>query len=83
MDHASPIAHLETPNPGLKARLTQAVAWVEFAFRTARERRQLMALDEFALKDIGASKADAYREGSRAFWDLPQQRQGDGRRRIG
>lgn len=76
MDRASPIVHFENPNPSLKARIMQAVAWTELAFRTARERRQLLALDECALKDIGASKADAYREGSRAFWDLPRQRQG-------
>ncbi|MGE0024222.1 MAG: DUF1127 domain-containing protein [Hyphomicrobium sp.] len=57
-----------------RSALVRAVSWVEAAFRTARERRQLMALDEQALKDIGVSRADAYREGSRPFWDLPSSR---------
>jgi uncharacterized protein YjiS (DUF1127 family) len=49
----------------------RAISWVERAFRTARERRQLMVLDERALKDIGLSPADAHGEWSRPFWDLP------------
>lgn len=52
-------------------RLTRAVVWAEAVFRTVRERRRLMALDDRALQDIGASRADAYREWSRPFWDLP------------
>jgi uncharacterized protein YjiS (DUF1127 family) len=44
------------------------------AFSVARERRALMALSDDALKDIGLSRADAYREGTRAFWDLPMDR---------
>lgn len=60
--------------PRRSARLTRAFAWAEAVFRTARERRQLMALDERGLKDIGASRADAYQEWSRPFWDLPQAR---------
>ncbi len=34
----------------------------------ARQRHQLMALDERMLKDIGLSRADAYREASKPFW---------------
>jgi hypothetical protein len=44
------------------------------AFTIARERRALMALSDVALKDIGLSRADAYREGTRSFWDLPVDR---------
>ena len=44
------------------------------AFTVARERRALMALNDIALKDIGLSRADAYREGTRSFWDLPVDR---------
>ena len=44
------------------------------AFAVARERRALMALGDDALKDIGLSRSDAYREGSRSFWDLPLDR---------
>ncbi len=34
----------------------------------ARERRALLALDDHLLKDIGLSRADAVREGSKPFW---------------
>jgi uncharacterized protein YjiS (DUF1127 family) len=75
MEHASHLPPhcppLARPGFAVKARLTHAVSWVERAFRTARERRQLMALDERALKDIGLSRADAHSEWTRRFWDLP------------
>jgi uncharacterized protein YjiS (DUF1127 family) len=38
--------------------------WLE----RARERRQLLALDDRALQDFGASRADAAREGDKPFW---------------
>ena len=38
----------------------------------ARQRRKLLSLDERSLKDIGISRADAYREASRDFWDIPE-----------
>ena len=38
----------------------------------ARQRRRLIALDERTLKDVGISRNDALREGSRYFWDLPE-----------
>jgi uncharacterized protein YjiS (DUF1127 family) len=34
----------------------------------ARQRRQLLALSDAALKDFGASRADADGEGSKPFW---------------
>lgn len=34
-----------------------------------QQRRQLAALSDFMLKDIGLSRADAEREASRPFWD--------------
>ncbi len=36
----------------------------------ARQRRQLLALDERTLKDIGISRIDALREANRHFWDI-------------
>ena len=33
-----------------------------------RSRRQLAALDQYALKDIGLSRADALFEASKPFW---------------
>jgi uncharacterized protein YjiS (DUF1127 family) len=47
---------------------------VALAYRIYRERRALMSLSAEALKDLGLSKADAYREGSRSIWDLPANR---------
>jgi len=34
----------------------------------ARERRQLLGLSDMALKDFGASRADAEAEGTKPFW---------------
>ncbi|WP_293268561.1 DUF1127 domain-containing protein [Neptunomonas sp.] len=33
-----------------------------------RSRRELVTLDERALKDIGVSRKDAFLEGSKSFW---------------
>lgn len=35
----------------------------------AQQRRRLQALDDRMLRDLGISRADARREGSRPFWD--------------
>ena len=41
------------------------------AGEVARQRRALMRLGDQALKDFGASRADAWQEGGRPWWDLP------------
>jgi uncharacterized protein YjiS (DUF1127 family) len=74
MEHASDLIRFAKPQPGLGIRLVIATAWVSRVFRTLRERRQLMALDTQTLKDLGLSRADAYGEWSRPFWDLPRER---------
>ncbi len=38
----------------------------------ARQRRQLLSLDERKLKDVGISRTDAIREANRQFWDIPE-----------
>lgn len=38
------------------------------AVRRHRSRRDLLALDDRMLKDIGISRADAFREGDKPFW---------------
>ncbi|HBN8230977.1 DUF1127 domain-containing protein [Pseudomonas aeruginosa] len=40
----------------------------------ARERRELLRLSDEALKDLGLSRADIFREGERHFWDDPLRR---------
>ncbi|MEX6503348.1 DUF1127 domain-containing protein [Pseudomonas zhanjiangensis] len=37
----------------------------------ARERRQLATLDTAALKDLGLTRGDVFRESERPFWDDP------------
>jgi uncharacterized protein YjiS (DUF1127 family) len=61
--------------------LAVVASWPGRVLRVLRERRQLAMLDEATLKDIGISKADAYREWSRAFWDLPGELGNNERRR--
>jgi uncharacterized protein YjiS (DUF1127 family) len=43
------------------------------ALEVARQRRQLMTLDERTLKDIGITRADADHEAGRDFWDIPEE----------
>jgi uncharacterized protein YjiS (DUF1127 family) len=49
---------------GLSVLVMQLLEWQE----RARQRRQLLALSDGALKDFGASRADADCEGSEPFW---------------
>ena len=39
----------------------------------ARQRRQLLTLDERTPKAIGIGRADAVREAGRGFWDIPEE----------
>ncbi|PVH29996.1 hypothetical protein DDE20_06670 [Pararhodobacter oceanensis] len=39
---------------------------------TARERRQLAALPEQRLEDLGLTRAEATLEAARPFWDAPR-----------
>ena len=45
---------------------------ISVAFAVWRQRRDLLALDDRMLKDIGLSSADAWGEGNRDFLDLPR-----------
>jgi len=47
-------------------------AYLERASQVARQRRALLQLGDMALKDFGASRADAWHEGGRPWWDLPK-----------
>jgi uncharacterized protein YjiS (DUF1127 family) len=49
---------------GLPRLLLQLEEWVE----RHRQRRALLALNDHAVKDIGLSYADAWREGGKPFW---------------
>jgi uncharacterized protein YjiS (DUF1127 family) len=71
MEHAPHLSSIAVPNFGVRARLVEAVVWLEAVARTRAERRRLVALDDRALSDIGASRSDAHGEWTRPFWDLP------------
>jgi uncharacterized protein YjiS (DUF1127 family) len=51
---------------GLSALILQLLEWQE----RARQRRQLLALSDGALKDFGANRTDADGEGSKPGWQL-------------
>lgn len=52
--------------------LFEVVAFVQRAGAVARQRRELLRLGDSALKDFGASRADAWNEAGRPWWDLPK-----------
>jgi len=45
--------------------------WLKRAYSVHMQRRSLLTLNDQQLRDIGLERADAEREASRAFWDLP------------
>lgn len=64
-----------SPKPKKRPRgglVFEVVAFMDRAVEVARQRRALMKLGDSALKDFGASRADAEGEASRAWWDLPK-----------
>lgn len=52
-------------------RFDRAVVFLLDYVEVAKQRRQLLALEDHALKDIGVTRAEANLEGNRSFWDLP------------
>ncbi|MEN3953572.1 DUF1127 domain-containing protein [Iodidimonas sp. SYSU 1G8] len=48
--------------------LSALAARIEVAWERQSERRRLGALDDRALKDMGFSRADAWREASKPAW---------------
>ena len=49
--------------------LGSALGWLEDRLEKRRSRMSLEDLTDAQLKDIGISRADAYREAHRSFWD--------------
>lgn len=54
--------------------LWHLVRRLSLAYRVYQERRALLALSDRSLKDIGLSRADAYREANRPWWEVPNGR---------
>ncbi|MFA5901489.1 MAG: hypothetical protein WC829_20500 [Hyphomicrobium sp.] len=63
-----------TANGQRRGYLFEVVEFIGRAGAVARERRALMRLGDSALKDFGASRADAWNEASKPWWDLPERR---------
>ncbi len=53
----------------LPARIAALFSGMERLLEKRRSRRMLLELTDFQLKDIGVTRADAYREGIRSFLD--------------
>jgi uncharacterized protein YjiS (DUF1127 family) len=63
--------------PGLTDYVRQVGKWIAFvrtAMTVARERRNLLELNDRMLKDIGIGRSEAYYEASRPFGDIPTSR---------
>jgi uncharacterized protein YjiS (DUF1127 family) len=58
------------PTISLKALWLRVKRWQQLA----RQRQQLVMLDDAALKDIGLNRADVMQESERPFWDDPLKR---------
>lgn len=65
------LAGIESARPagGFLAFLTSVALVIQEMTERNRTRRALSALSDAELKDIGLSRADAYREAHRPFWD--------------
>ncbi len=56
------------PRLGLRARLNGFGRWFAAGYRRYRQRRALLALSDALLKDIGISRADAWHEAGKSWW---------------
>lgn len=57
---------------GESGAVTRFFTFLARAGEVARQRRALMQLGDLALKDFAASRADAWQESGRPWWDLPE-----------
>ncbi len=53
----------------LRENSNQLIGKIKCYYMRARQRRQLSRLDDFMLKDIGISRADAVKESNKHFWE--------------
>lgn len=66
--HAESVGSAAVRRPGLRHVLSWILRRIEDAFERRRQRRDLLALSDDQLKDIGISRSMAHREASRPFW---------------
>lgn len=60
-------------SPAVLPKSTWRVVWQRLSrwYQLGQQRRDLAALSDNALKDLGLSRADTYEETARPFWDDP------------
>lgn len=51
-----------------RSSITSVLSWIDMQLERRRSRRALLEMSDEQLKDIGISRADAYREASRRTW---------------
>jgi uncharacterized protein YjiS (DUF1127 family) len=56
---------------GKSGAVARLLTFLARASEVSRQRRALLQLGDQALKDFGASRADAWHEGGKPWWDLP------------
>jgi uncharacterized protein YjiS (DUF1127 family) len=68
MAHAQCIGHASEARTSPRRLFAELVALIREWQRRARSRRELAALSDRCLRDIGATRYDAYREARKPFW---------------
>lgn len=67
-------SRVRSGGPSLFGIAGRALTAVQVAWQVRRERNQLAALNDSALKDLGLSRADVDGEADRPLWDIPTDR---------
>jgi len=71
---AFPLTAASGAAAGFKGLFSRVFLRLELALQVRRERRELQALGDAGLKDIGLSRSHVFAEAHRSFWDLPVDR---------
>ncbi|MEZ5925602.1 MAG: DUF1127 domain-containing protein [Hyphomicrobiaceae bacterium] len=58
------------PHTVTGGRLVSLLRRLDAMLLAARQRRDLLELDDRTLMDIGVTRADVWREANRRFWDI-------------
>lgn len=69
MSHALNTAQTQLYMPASNA--PSLMSRIAAGFAVSHQRKQLKALDDAALADIGLSRQDVEQEVNRSFWDVP------------
>lgn len=64
----SPLAGITSSREAPRLSLLRAIEWIEVRIERRRSRLALMEMTDAQLRDIGVSRADAYREFDKPFW---------------